>query len=126
MYGVSFNNPNFYYILNKISSFCVFVNFIVQIYWKVLILPNFLLFTFDDCFYKKKLLFDFYLFDYNTCIEYDGEFHYKDLGFNDLESQKIKDNIKNEYCSKKNIHLLRIPYFNREMIKDIINNFLNV
>ena len=85
-----------------------------------------MLFTFDDCFYKKKLLFDFYLFDYNTCIEYDGEFHYKDLGFNDLESQKIKDNIKNEYCSKKNIHLLRIPYFNREMIKDIINNFLNV
>ena len=83
-------------------------------------------YTFDDCFYKKKLLFDFYLLDYNICIEYDGEFHYKDLGFNDLESQKIKDNIKNEYCSKKNIHLLRIPYFNREMIKDIINNFLNV
>ena len=33
--------------------------------------------SFDDCLYKNKLRFDFYLPDYNTCIEYDGEQHYQ-------------------------------------------------
>lgn len=31
---------------------------------------------FDGCIHKKRLSFDFYLPDYNLCIEYDGTTHY--------------------------------------------------
>lgn len=80
--------------------------------------------TFDKCFYKRKLLFDFYLSELNICIEYDGEFHYIDLGFNNLEEQKIKDDIKSDFCENYSIKLLRIPYFDRDKIDTILENFI--
>jgi len=94
-----------------------------------LMIENFLLrnninfieqYKFDDCFNKSKLPFDFYLPDFNICIEYDGEFHYKDFGFNDLEYQKNNDNIKNNFCEKTNIKLIRIPYTERNNINEIL------
>lgn len=81
-------------------------------------------YSFDNCFYKRKLLFDFYLNDLNICIEYDGEFHYKDFGFNNLNEQIIKDNIKNIFCEKYNIKLLRIPYTEKDNIHKILFNIL--
>lgn len=77
-------------------------------------------YKFDGCFNKSKLPFDFYLPDFNICIEYDGEFHYKDFGFNDLEYQNNNDNIKNNFCEKNNIKLIRIPYTERENINEIL------
>ena len=64
---------------------------------------------------NKKLYFDFYLPDYNTCIEYDGIQHYKytESGWNTkekFEETKYRDNIKNKFCKDNNIKLLRIPY----------------
>ena len=68
--------------------------------------------TFNDCKYKKLLRFDFYLPDYNCCIEYDGEQHFKESTFfrEDLKEIQKRDNIKNEYCKQNDIKLIRIPY----------------
>ncbi len=70
--------------------------------------------TFDDCKGKiKKLMFDFYLPDYNLLIEYDGEQHFKKRGFITEENflkTKINDYKKDKYCNDKNIKLLRINY----------------
>jgi hypothetical protein len=69
---------------------------------------------FKDCKNIKILKFDFYLSDFNTCIEYDGIQHFKAFDFfggkNTLEQNKKRDKIKNEYCKNNNIHLYRISY----------------
>lgn len=69
---------------------------------------------FKDCRDIKPLPFDFYLPDYDICIEYDGEQHYNSRcnfgGKNRFLDIKRKDNIKNEYCEKNNIYLIRISY----------------
>lgn len=73
---------------------------------------------FKDCKFKQSLPFDFYLVDYNTCIEYDGYQHSSPINFFGGEKAfiklKINDNIKNEYCKNNNIKLIRISN-----IKDI-------
>lgn len=60
------------------------------------------------------LPFDFYLSKYNTCIEYDGIQHFKSLDFfggdEGFSKRKHLDKIKNQYCKKKGIKLIRIPY----------------
>lgn len=77
--------------------------------------------------------FDFYLPDYNLMIEYDGEQHYMPVNFgeNDMETMeenlKIRqknDEIKNNYCNENNISLLRIPYWEKQNIDNIINDCL--
>jgi len=70
---------------------------------------------FNNCKYKNRLPFDFYLPEYNTCIEFDGEQHFKGWHLSknkskDLELTKIKDNIKNMYCISNKIRLIRIPH----------------
>lgn len=82
-------------------------------------------YVFKDCRYKKCLPFDFYLPDKNICIEYDGEFHYKELSIgNDLELQKTRDRIKTNYCVENNIKLIRIPYWENNKIEDILEKEL--
>lgn len=70
--------------------------------------------------------FDFYLPDYNTCIEYDGEQHFQPTFSFDTEEifnqRKQHDIEKNNYCKTNNIVLIRIPYthyFNLN-IKDLL------
>jgi very-short-patch-repair endonuclease len=69
---------------------------------------------FKKCRYLKPLPFDFYLPDYNLCIEYDGEQHFmlKEFWGGQKEFEKIqrKDKIKNIFCEKENISLIRIKY----------------
>lgn len=86
---------------------------------------------FDNCKNKRVLPFDFYLPEYNCCIEYDGEQHFKPVDFankgiewanKQLEIRKKCDVIKNQYCVDNNIKLLRIPYFKN--IEEELNNFL--
>ena len=83
---------------------------------------------FDDCKDKFLLPFDFYLPAYNTCIEYDGEQHYRSVDFfggeEEFEKRKKHDGIKNNYCKEKGINLLRIPYFEYNNIENNISNFL--
>jgi len=69
----------------------------------------------------KPLFFDFYVPKYTLVIEFDGIFHYK----NDEEpykliEQKCKDDIKNKFCRKKRIRLLRIPFWKKKRIDHII------
>ena len=72
--------------------------------------------------------FDFYLPAYNLCIEFDGEQHFKSIkhfgGEKRLSIQKIKDNIKTEYCKNNNIKLLRIPYYDFNNIEKILEKIL--
>lgn len=41
-----------------------------------------------------------------------------------LNDTQRRDNIKNEYCKKNNIPLLRIPYWKKKNIKKIITEYL--
>lgn len=74
--------------------------------------------TFDDCRDISLLRFDFYLPDYNCCIEYDGIQHFKEsTRFSDsLKDRQKRDQIKNEYCQNKNIKLIRIPYWDYDKL----------
>ena len=75
---------------------------------------------FEDCRDKNCLPFDCYLDDYNVCIEYDGEQHFRPVRFgkqkfqdtlDKFEITKKHDAIKNDYCKKNNIPLIRVPYY---------------
>lgn len=75
---------------------------------------------FKSCRNKFPLPFDFYLPQYNLCIEYDGQQHFIpiDFSFKMTEKQKLenfkqlktRDKIKTDYCKSNNINLLRIRY----------------
>ena len=81
-----------------------------------------------DCKDINPLPFDFYLPDYNLCIEYDGEQHYKANdyfgGIEKLKIQQKHDKIKNEYCKNNGILLLRIQYYKYKNIEEELDNFL--
>ncbi len=88
-------------------------------------------YRFDDCKYKRTLPFDFFLPDYNVCIEYQGIQHYEPVEWfydteNTFEERQKRDQIKREYCKDNGILLIEIPYFyNNEKIKNTIINTLN-
>lgn len=77
-------------------------------------------YRFNDCKNVKQLPFDFYIEDFNLCIEYDGEQHFKPIehwgGEESHQRTVINDSIKNNYCNDNNINLLRISY-NEDHIK---------
>lgn len=87
---------------------------------------------FDDCVGKSKktLPFDFYLPEYNSCIEVDGIGHYRPVAFNGnkQDAEKVyqkrveNDAIKDKYCKDNNIKLLRLPFWVLE--KDEYNEYL--
>lgn len=79
--------------------------------------------TFENCKLQQYLRFDFYIPSLNTCIEYDGEYHYKNIR-DSLEYTKKRDEIKNKYCKDNNIKLVRIPYFEKENIHKIIEEIV--
>lgn len=76
---------------------------------------------FLGCKHKRPLPFDFYLPNYNICIEFDGEQHFNKFRFefdeSKLEFRKLKDNIKNNYCKENNIILIRISYLDNIISK---------
>lgn len=89
---------------------------------------------FSNCKDIKELPFDFYLPFYNMAIEYDGEQHFFPVDFdglgNDYANKQfnkttLHDRIKNEYCLKNNITLIRIPYYEIKNINNILNNKIN-
>lgn len=86
-------------------------------------------YIFQDCINPEtgaKLRFDFYLEDYNICIEYNGiqHYQYREGGYFSKESvldiQK-RDKIKQDYCQHNSIPLIIIPYID---IDDIDDNYL--
>lgn len=82
--------------------------------------------TFDSCLSSKghKLYFDFYLPDYNILIEYDGQQHFQ-VAFGQDEQklllQQENDKIKDDWCLKNNIPLIRISYKQKNItINDLL------
>lgn len=81
-------------------------------------------FIFSDLRDKKPLRFDFAIFDENQnlieLVEFDGRQHNDEYnpwgGKETLEERQRRDNLKNEYCKKHNIKLVRIPYSKRDKI----------
>jgi very-short-patch-repair endonuclease len=87
--------------------------------------------TFDDCVSTiqgqrkcKKLQFDFYIPSKNLAIEYDGIQHFKPVkkfgGDEQHNKQLMFDKIKDEYCKKMGIKLIRIPYTEFNNIEEIL------
>ena len=87
-------------------------------------------YRFDDCKYKYKLPFDFYLPDFNTCIEFDGKQHFIPVkyfgGEEGFKERKRRDELKNKYCKENDIKLIRIPYNSFKDIKNILLKNLNL
>lgn len=97
-------------------------------------------YSFENCKYNKPLRFDFAIFnninktDLFCLIEYQGEQHYNPVRFggisydralDNFKFQKIKDDIKRNYCINNNINYLEIPYWNLDNIEIILNDYLN-
>jgi len=83
---------------------------------------------FNDCKNKNKLPFDFWLPKLNLIIEFDGEHHFNSIkrfgGDSKLQYTKFCDKIKNEYCIKNNIHLVRISYKDIKNIDEILSKII--
>lgn len=79
-------------------------------------------YTFDDLKGKNnhKLRFDFAIFENDKMkflLEFDGRQHFEDVNsFPSADNTKKYDKIKNEYCKKHNIKLVRIPYYDEGII----------
>lgn len=76
---------------------------------------------------NRVLYFDFYLPDYNMCIEYDGIQHYEYRENSEWNTKekflegKERDRLKDEYCAANHISLIRIPYTQYDQLN---SNFL--
>jgi len=82
---------------------------------------------------RNALRFDFAIFEdeektkLKYLIEYDGEFHFKKY-FKDqnFETQQIHDKRKNDYCTEHNITLIRIPYWEKDNLTNILDKLLTI
>lgn len=82
---------------------------------------------FFDCVDKRVLPFDFYLPYYNTVIEFDGKHHFEPVfSLQDYLTCVKHDNIKNLYCEKKGITIIRIPYTKINQIESILVQQLQI
>lgn len=83
---------------------------------------------FDECKSKRPLPFDFYIPSKNLLIEYDGELHYTAVDFfggdKGLEITKKHDIIKNEFCKKNKINLIRISYLEFNDMDSILGKII--
>lgn len=85
-------------------------------------------YKFEDCKHKRSLPFDFYISDYNLCIEFDGIQHFKEVkhfGKKSFKDTQIRDEIKDNYCKENNINLIRIPYWELDNMEDILDKEFN-
>lgn len=94
-------------------------------------------YEFTDCTNTKdgrfcrKLPFDFYLPESNTCIEYDGEQHFREsnlYGPKKFLAAKENDKLKDNFCKKNNIKLIRLHYKLKNLednLKDALSSSKN-
>jgi hypothetical protein len=84
----------------------------------------------EGCVSKSNLIFDFFLPEYNTCVEFNGIQHYYPVdifgGKKSFEDTKLRDSIKSEFCKNNNIPLIIIKqdkkYIDLKDIEEQINN----
>lgn len=89
-------------------------------------------YSFSDCIYKGTLYFDFYLPEFNSCIEYDGIQHFEPVDFagkgtewanENFKYTVLRDDIKNKYCQSHCIPLCRIKY--TQNVEKVLDDFFN-
>ena len=84
--------------------------------------------TFSDLKDKGSLRLDFYIPEQKVAIEYQGQQHYYETdGFfkDGLEERQHRDQIKRDYCTKNNIQLIEIPYWDYSKIdENYVKNML--
>lgn len=94
--------------------------------YKINYIPQY---SFNDCKDQRALPFDYYLQDYNILIEYDGEQHYRPVNFGGISDQRAAENlkitqrhdkIKTNYCIDNNIPLIRIPYWDKNNLEEVL------
>jgi len=75
---------------------------------------------------NKIYYYDFFIPELNLAVEFDGIQHFQSIDYFGGEEQfniiQKNDEIKNIWSSEKNINLLRIPYYDIEIIEEIILN----
>lgn len=91
--------------------------------------------SFKDCRSQRPLIFDFFLPESKTVIEYDGPQHFKPIDFKGtlstlqvkkaLEKAIKNDHIKDAYCSQKSINMIRIPYTEFKTIQKTLSQKLS-
>jgi hypothetical protein len=84
-------------------------------------------YSFKDCKNINPLKFDFKININNSFIllEYDGIQHFENTFYtDDFEKQKIRDNIKNQYCENNDYKLIRISYKDYNNIVSILNKLI--
>jgi len=97
------------------------VNFIQEYVFKDLLSDKNAHLRFDFAIFsnKKELLY---------LIEYDGQQHFKQIpyygGDEYFNTVKINDGLKNNYCKNNNINLIRIPYYNKANINQILTKMV--
>lgn len=87
----------------------------------------------SGCRDKETLRFDYAVLDEDEnpilYLEYDGEQHFKPVCFNGISEEtarvkylenKERDGIKNMYCLKRNIPLIRIPYWQAKEMEEAL------
>lgn len=87
--------------------------------------------TFEGCKNIRLLPFDYYIESLNTCIEVDGEFHYKNNSVylnnrSSYEEVHKRDLIKDKYCEENNVKLIRLPYYELDNFENILDLELHV
>lgn len=90
-------------------------------------------YIFENCRDKRPLPFDFAIFVGNkliALIEFDGRHHYEPIdywgGIEEFNNVKKRDAIKNEFCEKNSINLIRIPYYKQKEIPIILEKQLKI
>lgn len=89
-------------------------------------------YSFEGCINEltgRKLFFDFYIPEHNTCIEFQGKQHFEESEFfrmksGDLDELKRRDEIKVKFCILNNINLIKITHKQYHKIPQILNQFI--
>lgn len=83
----------------------------------------------SECRNLNPLPFDFAIFyeaELKYLVEFDGMQHYEPVDFfggeEGFKERKRNDKIKNKYCKKNNIPLIRIPYWDFDKVEEILSN----
>lgn len=86
---------------------------------------------FEGCLSKKNhsLRFDFYLQEYDLCIEVQGEHHYKPINkyrkaYYAHKRTVAHDQIKREYMANYSTTILEIPYWEMDNIEQLLEHHL--
>jgi very-short-patch-repair endonuclease len=81
---------------------------------------------FKLCKNERPLPFDFYIPSLNTCIEFDGEQHFRSGLFGDCGVTQFRDAIKTNFCIDNGIKLIRISYVNFSDVDCILGKELAI